>query len=147
MQKVLNQDFNRMMEELTSGIEYTASDYAPNTYEDLIASTQASQMIVWSGASEATIFGDAKLNHMFRAWHDVKHIEHELLFTPQGEAMACHYQQLDVLNNYGENDYTKLFNKILDIEINKQIEYFETNGHFVVDQLAFAQNLLNKQRS
>jgi len=81
--------------------------------------------------SEETIFGDASINHKFRAWHDFYHITKELSFDEQGEKQVCEHQKNDLPKSY-------IFERILlDIEINGQIEYLKANGNFVNNQIEF----------
>ena len=44
---------------------------------------------IWTGASENTIFGDEKINHYFRAWHDYIHLNYNLGYSITEESIVC----------------------------------------------------------
>ena len=61
---------------------YDVSDNAPDTYEKLVNHVnKTGRILVWSGASETTIYGDREVNYAFRAWHDYVHFTHQLGFS------------------------------------------------------------------
>lgn len=64
----------------------------PHTYEELIHQIEAHGIfVVWSGASEHTIFGDPEINYAFRAWHDWCHWRRKSDFSPSGEIAVAHH--------------------------------------------------------
>src|SRR4051812_40780351 len=71
-------------------ISYTVQDNAPSTLRDIVQAYQASKrLVVWSGASDNTIYGDASVNWVFRAWHDYTHIMLNAEFTDLGERLVA----------------------------------------------------------
>jgi hypothetical protein len=99
------------------------------------------RIMVWTGESEQTIFGAPHINHAFRAWHDYVHVVFGLPFTPQGEHLVMKIQQRQVLTlgSMFTAEEQALFLKLLECEIDAQVQYYETHGEFVKDQRAFAE--------
>ena len=72
---------------------FRVADIAPHTYEEVIHQIETHGIIVvWSGASEHTIFGDPEINYAFRAWHDWCHWRGGRDFSPAGEIAASRMQ-------------------------------------------------------
>jgi hypothetical protein len=108
--------------------------------------TNTGNLLVWSGASDNTIFGDAQVNYMFRAWHDFIHIKHQLPFTQQGEHEVMLIQQQNVMAMEDLSDDEKRFVcLILEAEVDGQIEELKQTGKFVEDQVQFTLNYLNRK--
>jgi hypothetical protein len=107
--------------------KYTASSFAPDTFERLYRST-TSGLVVWDGASDNTIYGDATVNHAFRAWHDSLHLKLNADFTLKGEYRVACKQASQLGDGYA---------RIIMAEIEGQARYFEKYGQFPTDQLAF----------
>src|SRR6266404_5349587 len=84
---MLDSEFNRRI--LSLAPPFQASDYAPSSLESLKEQSLGS-LVVWSGASEGTIYGDAKVNHAFRAWHDSLHLKLNATFTPSRSGDGGH---------------------------------------------------------
>lgn len=123
---------------------FDVSPSAPDTFEKLCALLDSgARMHVFDGGSDATIFGDASVNHAFRAWHDWHHYRHALPFTPEGEARACLYQVADLVAEYGDNATTRQWARILDAEINGQLAYCAARGAFPDNQDAFTRAYLD----
>lgn len=108
---------------------------APGSFHDLMGAAGLARVPVWEGASEGTIYGDARVNHAFRAWHDAAHIAGGFAFTLAGERAACEYQIAGA---------RKLFPRLpawivraIRAEVTGQAEYFATHGIFPADQSAF----------
>jgi hypothetical protein len=117
---------------------YHVAEDAPDTLDKLCASFDARRYVVFSGASDHTIFDDAETNWAFRAWHDWHHWRGKLPFTPEGEAEACRRQQADLVTVYGDSPQTQRWADILDAEINGQLAYGRYHGgEFPTDQKAF----------
>jgi hypothetical protein len=112
---------------------------APSTLADLtdhIAKT--GRMLVYSGHSDQTIFDCEATNHAFRAWHDWCHWKFQLPFNAEGEAAACKVQQGHLATVYGADHWMlPKWNRILDAEINGQLEYAAKHGDFPTNQAAF----------
>lgn len=113
--------------------KHEISDYAPSSYKELF---ESSKLIVWSGASEATIYDDKQVNYAFRAWHDSLHIKLNADFTLEGETRVA-LEQARLI------DSDKLA-KILLAEVIGQAEYFAKHGEFPIDQIAFIERYLKE---
>ncbi len=85
-------------------------------------------ILVWTGASDKTIFGCRITNYKFRAWHDLIHIKLQAPFTPEGEYQVM----LEQINEL------PAFKEILECEIMGQVQYEQENGFFPEDQIEFA---------
>lgn len=124
-----------------------ASD-APSTFPALVSHfKRTGRILVWNGASDSTIFGDAETNFAFRAWHDSKHVLFNLPFTPAGEAEACKRQCEDVRALYGNGKTADLFCALLRAEIIGQLEYKEAHGFFPLDQAGFVRAYIADRES
>ena len=91
---------------------------------------------VWTGATDNNIFGNALDNYRFRAWHDLIHIMYQFPFTQEGERAVCAVQKEQIKKI--TNDST--IQKLLDIEVNGQVEYYYTHNIFPANQLEFTIN-------
>jgi len=117
---------------------YDVSLAAPETYEELIAHLDAGgRMVVYSGGSERTIYGDPEVNFAFRAWHDWCHWRGRHDFSHEGERAACAMQSEHLVTLYGESPQTLRWRYILQAEIIGQREYYDRHGEFPEDQRAF----------
>lgn len=107
---------------------YTAKDTAPETFQAL-KSQATSGLVVWDGMSDQTIYGDNKVNHAFRAWHDSLHLKLNAPFTLEGETIVA-LEQARVLDSgyHGE---------IMLAEVIGQARYLAKYGHFPIDQTKF----------
>lgn len=86
---------------------------------------------VWTGASENTIFGEERINHYFRAWHDYTHLVNNLGYDSVGESIVCDLQIQQLPTDW-------LFEReLLHIEVVGQIHYHALNHDFVKDQRQF----------
>jgi len=112
---------------------------SPATFAEIM---QSERLIVWQGASDKTIFGDACVNHAFRAWHDANHIAGLHDFTLAGELATMRAQQRDMFNTSGDNATTRLCARIIQAEVQGQAEYFARTGAFPIDQIAFTTEYL-----
>ena len=129
---------------------YDVAEDAPSTLEALTAHiARKGRMLVYSGASDATIFGDREHNYAFRAWHDWHHWKRQLPFTPEGEREVARHQENDLYRVYGqprteeEQLRRRTHARLIDCEINGQIKYAQNhNGEFPKDQIAFARMYL-----
>lgn len=112
---------------------------APDTFADLHQhATLTGRMLVWSGASDATVWQCTRTNWAFRAWHDWHHVDGALPFDASGEAEACHRQCVDVFDLLGDNATTRRLAAILHAEINGQLAYAARHdGAFPRDQIGF----------
>jgi hypothetical protein len=117
--------------------QYTARPQAPETFQELM---RAEQLTVWDGASDRTIWGDARVNHAFRAWHDARHIDGLCAFDPEGEARACEMQCRDILAAYPRAP--KLWLDAIRAEVNGQVQFYVNTGAFPSDQVALVLSIL-----
>lgn len=85
---------------LFSRIDTTDSDQ----YDTLESITdyynKTGNLIVWSGASFETIFGNERSNILFRAWHDYYHIVNQFSFDLEGESMTAYRQIADLPSDW-----------------------------------------------
>lgn len=118
---------------------FDVSDDAPGTFEELQAHyDRTGRILVWSGASENTIFGDREVNYAFRAWHDANHLRFALPFTLMGEMLVADIQKGQVRKRYGDGRYTDFYNALIEMEVVGQAKAFHETGAFPEDQMAFA---------
>lgn len=120
--------------------QYTARPQAPETFGELM---RAGPLTVWDGASDRTIWGDARVNHAFRAWHDARHIDGLCAFDPEGEARACELQCRDILAAYPRAP--QLWLDAVRAEVNGQVQFYVNTGTFPVDQVALVRAILRGQ--
>ena len=127
--------FNRVVLQLAP--TFHANSLAPSTFNEL---RQCERLIVWDGASDATIYGDATVNHAFRAWHDSAHLRGGYDFTPEGEYLAAKLQCADILQAYPSAP--ELWLDLVMAEVVGQVEYVAKNGAFPLDQIGFIRSLV-----
>lgn len=114
--------------------EYSAADTAPDNHRDMLQAYHATgRIIVWAGASDATVWGDARLNHLFRAWHDYCHI---------GQGACYQVDCFKPIHEYAVADYQCIglgdrLARLVQIEVSEQAKHYERTGQFVTDQIAF----------
>jgi hypothetical protein len=104
---------------------FSVADAAPNCERDLWT---MGSMVVWSGASDRTVFGDPAVNWAFRAVHDAMHLATGLGFSP-AEEIEMGRRQASTFDG-GVAD-------IVFLETAGQAEYFLRTGKFVEDQVAW----------
>lgn len=103
---------------------------------------KARRFLVWSGASDQSIFTFPNVNLAFRAWHDWCHWYGQFNMDLAGEAQTCWMQQ-DMLRIYVNGSTTvetsavKHWCAILDAEIIGQHHHKEQYGQFPVKQAQF----------
>lgn len=137
----LDRNFNRLV--LAMAPQHIVACHAPETLNGIIqAHMQRGQLIIWSGASDRTIFGDARVNHAFRAWHDHHHIKGRHDFTLPGEVATMRAQVRSMFDTFGNNDATRYFTRVLQCEVQGQAEQYARTGAFPIDQLAFTKEYL-----
>lgn len=94
------------------------------------------KIVIWMGESDNTIFGEPKLNHIFRAWHDFIHVTYNQDFGFAGESMVGTIQIHQLPSDW-------LFEKeLLTSEILGQNQYYRQHKEFVKDQRKFAYDYL-----
>ncbi len=98
---------------------------------------ETGKIYIWTGASENTIFGNEKINHYFRAWHDYIHLNYNLGYSITEESIVCNIQR-DMLPN--EWVFEK---ELINAEIIGQAHYFYMNNNFVKNQRLFTANYID----
>lgn len=126
----LTRYINSNILDLSKGLRYTVKDVAPSTFQDV---SNESSLIVWSGASDATIYQDASVNYAFRALHDAMHIETGLGFD------AIHEMELGRIQASKVHALTgsELLATIVHLEVSGQAEHYLKTGQFIEDQISF----------
>lgn len=123
---------------------YDVAEAAPQSLEELTAHIAATgRMLVYSGASDSTIYACRETNYAFRAWHDWCHWKGQHPFTLEGER-ACLQMQRDHLRIvYGPtHPDLSLWDAILEAEIIAQAERQIATGEFPTDQRQFVEELV-----
>lgn len=123
---MLDSELNRLILKLAP--KFQASDIAPSTFESLKEQASGS-LVVWAGASDSTIYGDPKVNHAFRAWHDSIHLKLNSPFTLQGERIVA-LEQARLIGS-------ETMGHLIVAEVIGQAEYNLETGLFPIDQKAF----------
>ena len=122
---------------------WAVADTAPATLgEGLAMLARDGRPTVWSGASDATVFGDAEINYAFRAWHDAWHYRLRAPFNRLGEQLVCAAQCADIRALYGSGAIAGEFQRLLKAEIMGQLDYHACTGEFPADQRAFCLDYL-----
>ena len=111
--------------------KHIVSDVAPDTFEKL--KRNIGQLVIWSGASDNTIYGDPAINQAFRAWHDSLHIKLNADFTQEGETRVALEQARIIGGSYAE---------IILAEVVGQGLYFNKYGEFPKNQIEFIKSYL-----
>lgn len=105
--------------------KHQVADLAPSTELELFNSPS---LVVWSGASDNTIFGDARVNYAFRALHDALHLKTRRDFSPDSEIELGRIQA---------NQFSGLMADLIYVEVSLQAKYYKETGLFVADQVSF----------
>lgn len=129
--RALSPAFNWLV--LAMAPPFEARPVAPATLADLLRLT--GPLVVWDGASAATIYGDARVNHAFRAWHDAAHIDGQYPFTLEGEVAACEHQIACARRRFPR--LPDSLAALIRIEVVGQAEHFAAFGTFPADQSTF----------
>ena len=133
---MLNRDLSRLVLEIAPA--HDASAVAPETFDAINrAYIERGSLLVWDGASERTIWGDPRINHAFRAWHDLHHIAGQHDFTLAGEIATMHAQCDALRARHGDNEFIRYACRVLDCEVAGQAKHFATYGEFPADQIGF----------
>lgn len=109
-----------------SKLSFLVKDFAPNTENELFSSTS---LIVWSGASDKTLYNDPKVNYAFRALHDVLHLETQYSFNVESEIELGRIQA-----SLFDSD---IMRELIFAEVSLQAKHYGMTGEFVADQVTF----------
>src|SRR5574338_822981 len=120
---------NNTIERESRSLKFIVKDQAPSTMLDLV-NQGPNQLIVWSGASESTIYQDASVNYMFRALHDHLHLQTTLDFSVEAEIEIGRIQA-----NIYARQCKSLFADLVYLETTGQATYYKNNGIFIADQV------------
>ena len=105
------------------------------TDEDMIRHWHAKgSILVWTGASDRTIYGDAYVNWMFRAWHDLCHLNSGVCNREHGK-LGC----FEVSAEYDVADYqcrglSDLLAQVVQREVVGQATHYSNTGESIHDQ-------------
>jgi hypothetical protein len=134
----LNPAFNAKVEQIAKSIniELTAESRDCDSLEKITNYYNRTGIVmVWTGASENTIFGNEMVNFKFRAWHDLIHITGQHAFDAKGERAVMEEQQRQAPE----------FKDLIECEVIGQVEYFEATGKFPDNQIEFAKQYLKQK--
>jgi hypothetical protein len=112
----------------------TVQDIAPETYHEF----RNNPLIVWSGASDHTIFNVTSHNHIHRAHHDSVHLRHRLDFSIEREIEATRIGIAEL----------RLDGALADLyyaDNGGQTEHYRDHGCFPSDQISFVTKYLNEK--
>ncbi len=124
-------EFNSLILKQASKLKYRVADVAPNNETDLFNGPKT--LVIWSGASDVTIWGDARVNWAFRALHDALHLKTGHNFNPKAEIELGRIQA---------NQYSGLLADLVYIETAGQAEHYMRTGQFVTDQIEFTKQMI-----
>ena len=127
---------------------FDVSDNAPATYEQLTKHLSSGhKLVVWSGGSRHTIYGDPGTNYAFRAWHDWCHWIGAHGFTMEGEAQVCAMQCRQIIADHGDNCRTRYWRSIIEAEVIGQNTFAHMHKRFPEDQVGFVTAYLKDPQS
>ncbi len=142
----LSLDLNIATRAITSklfpcGFDVTPSEeLAPCSLEALSAHIlKSGRMLVWSGASEETIYECRETNTHARAWHDWTHWRYQLPFTLEGETATAFVQVAHLVRVYGNEWPTVDMAALILTEVMGQAEHYQSRGEFPQFQRAFTE--------
>lgn len=131
---------NRAVEHLCQQVwpqGFDVAEDAPNSFTALKAEFQErGQITVYSGNSQDTIFGNVRINHMARAWHDWAHLSLGADFSVAGETAACELQCRQLIDHLGLEEGKRAAN-ILQAEVIGQVAYYQRHKRYVRRQKDF----------
>lgn len=108
------------------------------TDEDMIRHWNATHSIlVWTGASEHTIYGDPYVNWMFRAWHDMCHMNSGVCNREHGELGCFEVSAEHDVARYQCKGLSDLLAQVVQLEVVGQATHWLNTGQFIQDQRAW----------
>lgn len=113
-------------------LTYTVSDRAPDNIADL---RNASSLVIWSGASDNTVFQCPKVNQAFRAIHDAAHLKFGLDFS--------HEQEIELGRIQASKQSSDLMRELIYCEVSLNAKYHQETGLFITGP-EFTLQYLNK---
>ena len=121
-------------------IQYHVADRAPASYAELKAAS-TSQLVVFAGASDRTIYGSPAINWAQRAIHDTWHLELSAGTDPLGELRVALAQALEVARVSGD-----ILADFAFCDTAGQTWATQKFGCFPVDQVGFVIELITTGR-
>lgn len=119
---------NKLVIAQAARLNWRLGDNAPSDYATL-ARRGLSDLEIFPGASDSSIYSEPSVNHAFRAWHDATHIIHGLGFTPADELRVAAIQCAAVACPFDR--------ALVWADVAGQLEYYQQFGDFPIDQRAF----------
>lgn len=98
-------------------------------------------MIISSEGCEKTIYGNAYLNILARAWHDEIHLAHNLDFSMKDEFLVSDIQSGQLRNSTEDVQLGDDMATIIELDIKGQVIYYDRYKEFVDNQLLFVKRL------
>lgn len=106
---------------------------------------ETNRVMVWSGESDNTIYGNPAINHCFRAWHDYVHITNDLDFSYQGELAVMEIQKIHARVHYKGKELQTILD-LIEYEIKGQLDYYNEYKTFVPNQMEYHQQWMQRRR-
>jgi hypothetical protein len=137
MLQPIDSSFNRAIVAMSDSVfpnGFDVSERAPSSLADLLTHVSLTgRMLVWSGASDRTIYADSSVNWAMRAWHDSCHISGLHDFTIAGESAACEVQLDQLARAFPRAP--RLWSRLIWLEVIGQALHADQTGQFVTDQV------------
>lgn len=144
--------WNQAIEDLTFGIiqvskniKFKIADKTTNNYTKF---SQEKELVISREGCTTSIYGNAYVNILARAWHDTLHIRHHKSFGLEDETLIAKIQRGQMYNTLVLNkipkDRAELASTILFIDIYEQVKYYYENNKFVDNQVHFVKTLLTQ---
>ncbi len=125
-------EFNNTILKEASKLDYIVKADAPN---DINSVLQQTQLVIWNGESDNTIWQDSAVNYAFRALHDRLHQVTGLGFNAESEIELGRIQA---------SQYDGLMADLVYCEVSMQAQYYLTHSKFVENQISFTHNYLKE---
>jgi hypothetical protein len=134
----MNQDtrhyINQQILKQSANVRFISKAIAPSDERALFSFRKGSELVVWNGACEDTVYQDARVNMAFRALHDATHLETGLGFAPD--------QEIEMGRIQAARQTSSLMADLMYAEIAGQALYYKQTGLFVKNQALFTESFL-----
>lgn len=130
---VLAPRLNEIILNKVKSLVWSVSDSAPSTFGDLVG--HGGSLVVWSGESNHSIYGDPHVNRAFRALHDSMHVRFGLSFSAEHEIELARRTAAMFDGTLADLVWS---------DIAGQVEFFKEFGHFPSNQVDFVLNYLKR---
>lgn len=143
MTPILDSAFNALTVDMASRLQWIPVDYDPYpTLSDMRRDYELTGRIKVSTLhSDNSIYGDPFINWCSRAWHDYTHLAVNAEFDAEGERLAASYQMLQIQELWASRKLSQeqsiTFKRIIDAEVNGQVEYYLQHGTFPANGYEF----------